>query len=612
MATGKRLHTGETAQQTTSRRSFMRVGAASILTATGVGAAGAATARASSTSSSYTIRAGTDEETTVYVREGSSSGPTVLVVGGIHGNEDSGWLSAHEISKWKIDAGKLIVLPEANVPAIEAYHRPWGTWDLNRHFPAGDRPLSVLAQAIWDDVVLRHDPDFVWDLHSSRGIYALDEGVGQAVFPTRAGDARDHGQRIRNYLNSEFVPDSMPDYKFTGTASPDGSQPMLKHKVAADHGIPAIIFEVVYNDLPLATQVAWTTAAVKEFLRNYGLITRSQRTITISGRGSLAHYSFTTSGIVTKSAAYGASINAFDTIDGATVTGRTTSEPDSFDFTGDIVDFEADGDVDVTIDGEPMNLGSASETDVISIVGDGDLARYRFIVDGSVEKSTAYGGTINDYDTIDGNEVWGRTTNEPDSFAYTGDIVDFHVDGNAIVTINGEEVDPATLGGSVITINGDDSLAYYEFTVDGTVEKSTAYGGTLNDFDEITGTTVTGRTTSEPDSFVYTGDIVDFTADGNVSVLINGEPVVPALVGASIVTIVGKGSLAHYAFTVTGDVEKSTAHGGTINAFDQINDSVVTGRTTSEPDSFAVDGFVTSFEADAPVDVLADGSAVDL
>jgi hypothetical protein len=79
-----------------------------------------------------------------------------------------------------------------------------------------------------------------------------------------------------------------------------------------------------------------------------------------------------------------------------------------------------------------------------------------------------------------------------------------------------------------------------------------------------------------------------------------------------VITVVGRGSTAHYEFSVSGDVEKSTAHDATINSFDSIDESRVTGRTTHEADSFAFTGEIADFEADAPVDLTLDGEPADL
>jgi Right handed beta helix region len=78
-----------------------------------------------------------------------------------------------------------------------------------------------------------------------------------------------------------------------------------------------------------------------------------------------------------------------------------------------------------------------------------------------------------------------------------------------------------------------------------------------------------------------------------------------------IITISGRGRFARYEFTVSGTVEKSTADGATINSYDSIDESVVTGRTTNEPDSYEFTGEITSFEASSGIEVMLNGERVD-
>lgn len=228
------------------------------------------------TRKSYVIRKATPEQTKVYVIDSSNPGAVVMVVGGMHGNEPSGYMAAARIAHWSIDAGTLVVIPWANAVAIRHHNRTWEEGDLNRHFPSGEKPESELARAIWKQV-LRWDPDFVIDLHSARGLYLDGDGesVGQAIFPTRAGNARKYARKVRAYLNRHYV--KRERYRFTGASSPDGSRDMLKHKVAADLGIPAVIIETYDKQgevVPLRRQVMWHLAAVDRFLELYGLIRR--------------------------------------------------------------------------------------------------------------------------------------------------------------------------------------------------------------------------------------------------------------------------------------------------------------------------------------------------
>ena len=219
-----------------------------------------------SSDGSYRILEGTDDETTVYVKESGTDGPTTLVVGGIHGDETSGWMAADVVAdQWTVDSGTLVVLPRAFVRAIDADRRGMG-YDLNRRFFVGDDSLNNdIARAIWEDVVERHDPDWLIDLHSSRGYYqGTPSGVGQAVFPTDSGPARSYARRIVNRVNSKFGFSGDDRYLVGNTL--DGSNPMLVHKATADAGIAGYIMETAWPAAGSATKREWQLASTANAL----------------------------------------------------------------------------------------------------------------------------------------------------------------------------------------------------------------------------------------------------------------------------------------------------------------------------------------------------------
>ncbi|WP_175480018.1 succinylglutamate desuccinylase/aspartoacylase family protein [Natrinema salaciae] len=259
------------------------LGTAGATVVTGLGtltAAGGSAAAASPSRWSYKIQEGLPEETTVHVIDGQSVGPTVMVVGGMHGDEPAGYDSAARIAQWSIESGRLVVLPEACKPAIRNGTRGFdrsgkgNVQDLNREFPAGQAPWSPLARGIWN-VVTEENIDFLLDLHSSSGLYKWDEGdgVGQGIFATNAGEADQYRRDLQSYLNETFI--SNPEYNFTGaTAGEDGTERMLKHKVGADLDTPAIIFET-YRRLDDERQRTLTTSAVYEVCREKGMFDAS-------------------------------------------------------------------------------------------------------------------------------------------------------------------------------------------------------------------------------------------------------------------------------------------------------------------------------------------------
>jgi len=132
---------------------------------------------------------GTRWGTPYYVIDSGKPGPTVMVTGGVHGDEPAGAAAAGQIRHWTIAKGKLVVLPRANVPGLEANQRRLpnvkDSSDLNRNFPQKDdaKPLGQPADAIWD-LVCRIRPDWLIDMHESANFRKKDASkVGCTIIP---------------------------------------------------------------------------------------------------------------------------------------------------------------------------------------------------------------------------------------------------------------------------------------------------------------------------------------------------------------------------------------------------------------------------------------------
>ncbi|HOB86519.1 MAG TPA: succinylglutamate desuccinylase/aspartoacylase family protein [Bacillota bacterium] len=151
---------------------------------------------------------GTPEETPLYIIASPVEGPTVLVIGGIHGNEPAGYMAAEKIVSWEIDRGRLLVIPRANVRAIDAKVRflP-GTKDLNRVFPGRAQGGSSerIAAAIFQ-VMEEFKPDWVVDLHESRQFERVKAGgLGQSILYPRGLDSLDLIQQLINIINHSIM-----------------------------------------------------------------------------------------------------------------------------------------------------------------------------------------------------------------------------------------------------------------------------------------------------------------------------------------------------------------------------------------------------------------------
>jgi hypothetical protein len=219
---------------------------------------------------SFEIMDGTEYETTVYETTASEDGGTVVVFGGVHGNEVAGYEAADLLTEWDIEAGTLVVIPEADAPAVEAGTRsgPDGQ-DLNRQFPADETPTSDLARAIWD-VVVEYDPDVVIDLHESTGIYAGDpvDGVGQAIFHSDTDRATRDAQQAVEYVNQNYVEDTQQPF-LASTLSPDTNQTdLLVHKAWLDLDTDAYLVETLSRGPDIETRLDWQLKAVGELVED--------------------------------------------------------------------------------------------------------------------------------------------------------------------------------------------------------------------------------------------------------------------------------------------------------------------------------------------------------
>lgn len=213
---------------------------------------------------------GTDHEFDIYVIDSGTEGSTAFVTGGIHGDEEAGYRAANNVTNWRPNAGRLVVVPEANPTAIRRGSRYYEGGNLNREFDAGGAPSSELARAIWY-VVEQADPDVLIDLEESRGIYhGQPPGVGQAVFHSPTEVASEVAQLGIDRVNRGISSDRL---KFkSGGISPPSRAPsgLLAEKATYDAGIPSMIVET-YEGVDLQQRVEWQETIVGAALDYFSL-----------------------------------------------------------------------------------------------------------------------------------------------------------------------------------------------------------------------------------------------------------------------------------------------------------------------------------------------------
>jgi len=132
-----------------------------------------------------TLMKGTAFETNAFVLTPGGSSldvPTLMVIGGVHGDEDAGYRTAEKLTGALVSKGKLVVLPHANQPAIAAHTRQ-ANKDLNRSFPGieGGANEDRLAWEIME-LARTSDIDLLLNLHSAEQFNHLEpSALGQTI-----------------------------------------------------------------------------------------------------------------------------------------------------------------------------------------------------------------------------------------------------------------------------------------------------------------------------------------------------------------------------------------------------------------------------------------------
>ncbi len=133
----------------------------------------------------------TDHELHVYRVLGDEPGKTMMIVGGIQGDEPSGYITADLYADIHLKKGNLIVVPRANFYSILLSRRNGQTGDMNRKFSTNSGKKG--PQHFEEEVVtvLKHliaESDVMLNLHEGSGYYN-PKYVGQMENPDRYGQS---------------------------------------------------------------------------------------------------------------------------------------------------------------------------------------------------------------------------------------------------------------------------------------------------------------------------------------------------------------------------------------------------------------------------------------
>jgi predicted deacylase len=195
------------------------------------------------------------------VLDSGKPGPTVFILGGVHGDEPSGVEAALavEAGRFPLRAGRILVLPAANPAALALGERrgPDG-FDLNRSFPGRVGPSASdteeRAAAIY---AIAASADLVIDLHEEGNAWP------EADLPTLVFDPP----------AAELVFDllEMPELRSLGFAFTGGSPSGSLEAELGKAGRKALLVEAPAR-LPEAERVSLDLRAIEGALRLLGMV----------------------------------------------------------------------------------------------------------------------------------------------------------------------------------------------------------------------------------------------------------------------------------------------------------------------------------------------------
>ena len=247
-------------------------------------AAGSAQA---SSRSSFVFFEGTQYPLPVVFIQGETPGPTVMVQGGIQGDEPTGFLAAQILTESRVLKGNLIVVPRANVPSIHVHQRAVNV-DMNRRF---DRDYNQfyedrLARAVR---FLLSQSSALIHLHEGSGFYdpvyvsplRNPSRWGQSVIiDANTHDRLDLAQLVNAALSEINAAVKEQDYQFklfnTRTFESDSryAQEMRKSLTfyaLTNLNIPAMAVEVSKNIGALGWKVKHQVYATSVLLKHCGV-----------------------------------------------------------------------------------------------------------------------------------------------------------------------------------------------------------------------------------------------------------------------------------------------------------------------------------------------------
>ena len=146
-----------------------------------------------------------------YYGESTPDNKTILILGGIHGNEPAGSKAIKQLmndinmNKVKINNNRIIFIPYVNYCALQLNNRqvPF-IGDLNRKFPISENYNEDDLHPIIKEILIQiKQADFIIDFHEGWGFYKEHTGsIGSTITPTNTIISKQVADLVYDNLNN--------------------------------------------------------------------------------------------------------------------------------------------------------------------------------------------------------------------------------------------------------------------------------------------------------------------------------------------------------------------------------------------------------------------------
>lgn len=216
-------------------------------------------------------------------KESGKEGSTLLIVGGIHGDEPGGYFAPMLLARhYKIESGNLWVVPNLNFDSIVKNSRGING-DMNRKFAkieTKDKDFDIVTEI--KKLILHPKVDLTLNLHDGQGFYRdrqIDKNFnprawGQAtiidqqqIASAKYGNLAEIAKKVNQETNVELIEDVHEfNVKNTNTKSQDKAMQQSLTYFSITNNKPAFAIETSKNITDLSHKVFYQLKTIEKFM----------------------------------------------------------------------------------------------------------------------------------------------------------------------------------------------------------------------------------------------------------------------------------------------------------------------------------------------------------